>query len=574
MSFSIDHAVIFVEDLPKATRDFTKLGFQVLEGGTHAGGLTHNALIVFADGSYLELLAFSFPSAFDALADLAGNGFLPWVLKGRTALDRRFLPLGARGEGLHDFALSTVNIESVTTLANDSGLRLAGPYTGKRVRTDGVTLAWALAIPTDPVLPFLIEDVTDRALRVPTGDAATHANGVAGIANVIVPVDHLESAVNRYGLLLRQEPQRTSKTAEFTFPRGKITLTIRATADDRPSLELGSHEQRARKTLAKSRCHGAKIVLVGGVQQGGRSRSKTSDGKPRDVVIGRAPLGQVRENFTHHAGKLVAVPGKSRRYGDLGMFGMCVHHEVFVFGVGEHARLHVGKRAVGGREVACDEVSQDPLVLLVRLPIHAVGIDHLFQMMVAAQLETGHTKHRESIEVTLVRSEVEHREAVEVKQFWLQRLEPAQRLTFRDRIPDEFFDEIRGPRAGGKDKSFRLVIAAIGGDGHDTVRTYLPRDHLFIGPHLGVGSCGSSNVRHDGPLGKNEPALGLPDRLEPVRQLVTGKACDDLIRGEDLVFEPVGLAGGDRPVEHLRSGPAHVQRAGDVQQLLLELGFD
>ena len=262
MSFSIDHAVIFVEDLQKATRDFTKLGFQVLEGGTHAGGLTQNALIAFADGNYLELLAFTFSSAFDALAGLAAGGFLPWVLKGRTALDRRFLPLGARGEGLHDFALTAANIESAKTLANDSGLRLSGPYPGKRVRPDGTTVEWALAIPSDAALPFLIEDVTDRGLRVPTGDDTTHPNGVSGIANVIVPVDHLESAVNRYGLLLRQEPQRAARTAEFAFPRGKVTLADKTGEDDRPWLELWGPEQQVRKTLAKSRCHGTKIVLV------------------------------------------------------------------------------------------------------------------------------------------------------------------------------------------------------------------------------------------------------------------------------------------------------------------------
>ncbi len=262
MSSSLDHAVIFVEDLKKATRDFTKLGFQVLEGGTHAGGLTHNALIVFADGSYLELLAFTFPSAFDALADLAANGFLPWVLKGRTALDKRFLPLGALGEGLHDFALSVVNIESALTLANDSGLRLSGPYPGKRVRPDGEVLQWALAIPSDPVLPFLIEDVTDRVLRVPAGDATTHPNGVTGIATVIVPVDHLDSAINRSGLLLRQEPRRTSNGAEFDLTRGSITLSVKTGAGDRPWLELRGYQQRERKTLAKSRCHGTKIVLM------------------------------------------------------------------------------------------------------------------------------------------------------------------------------------------------------------------------------------------------------------------------------------------------------------------------
>ena len=39
--FGFDHAVIFVSDLRRASDDFTALGFQVVSGGVHAGGLTH-----------------------------------------------------------------------------------------------------------------------------------------------------------------------------------------------------------------------------------------------------------------------------------------------------------------------------------------------------------------------------------------------------------------------------------------------------------------------------------------------------------------------------------------------------
>jgi hypothetical protein len=40
-------------------------------------------------------------------------------------------------------------------------------------------------------LPFLIEDVTNRAVRVPSADAAEHPNGTLGIARLIVAVDDL-----------------------------------------------------------------------------------------------------------------------------------------------------------------------------------------------------------------------------------------------------------------------------------------------------------------------------------------------------------------------------------------------
>ncbi|MCW5883173.1 MAG: VOC family protein, partial [Anaerolineae bacterium] len=54
----IDHIVILVHDLAQAQADYAALGFTVVPGGEHTGGATHNARVAFADGSYVELLAF------------------------------------------------------------------------------------------------------------------------------------------------------------------------------------------------------------------------------------------------------------------------------------------------------------------------------------------------------------------------------------------------------------------------------------------------------------------------------------------------------------------------------------
>src|SRR2546426_3144317 len=53
----IDHLVIVVPDLPSASKSYQALGFTVVPGGRHPVG-THNALIAFGDGSYVELIAF------------------------------------------------------------------------------------------------------------------------------------------------------------------------------------------------------------------------------------------------------------------------------------------------------------------------------------------------------------------------------------------------------------------------------------------------------------------------------------------------------------------------------------
>ena len=58
----IDHLVIVVPELEAAVATYRGLGFTVVPGGRHPIG-THNALIAFTDGSYLELIAFFEPNA-------------------------------------------------------------------------------------------------------------------------------------------------------------------------------------------------------------------------------------------------------------------------------------------------------------------------------------------------------------------------------------------------------------------------------------------------------------------------------------------------------------------------------
>jgi catechol 2,3-dioxygenase-like lactoylglutathione lyase family enzyme len=61
MSLPLDHIVIAVQDLERTIADYQSLGFNVLRGGEHPGRSTHNALVVFADGVYFELIAWRAP---------------------------------------------------------------------------------------------------------------------------------------------------------------------------------------------------------------------------------------------------------------------------------------------------------------------------------------------------------------------------------------------------------------------------------------------------------------------------------------------------------------------------------
>ena len=171
----IDHIVIAVRDLAAASDDYARLGFTVTPGGEHTGGATHNALISFADGAYFELIAFREPD---------------------RPQEHKWWARFAKGEGTVDFALLSESVDFEGDRLKQAGIEIDGPHDGGRLRPDGQRIAWrnlGLAATGAP-LPFMIEDVTTRDLRVPTGAATEHELGVTGIAGLILLVDDLDRA--------------------------------------------------------------------------------------------------------------------------------------------------------------------------------------------------------------------------------------------------------------------------------------------------------------------------------------------------------------------------------------------
>ncbi len=180
MSLALDHVVILVADLESAIANYSALGFTVQRGGTHADGATHNALVGFADGSYLELIAFL-----------------------RKAPEHRWWRYAERGhQGFVDFALLPHDTAAVVQAAQARGLAYQGPFEGGRVRLDGQRLVWQTGTPPTPELPFLCGDVTPRALRVVEGEVRVHPNGVTGVASLSVAVATLDASLARYTALL------------------------------------------------------------------------------------------------------------------------------------------------------------------------------------------------------------------------------------------------------------------------------------------------------------------------------------------------------------------------------------
>ena len=165
MLLGIDHIVIAVRDLNAAARDYEKLGFTVVPGGKHPVG-THNVLIAFADGSYIELIAFY-----------------------RDNPDHRWWAALQKGEGFVDFCMQTDDLIGDTAKLRAGGVKIDDPVPWSRTRPDGYQLRWLLSLARDEhrgVAPFLIQDETPREERIPR--ETTHNNGAAGIGAVTVAV--------------------------------------------------------------------------------------------------------------------------------------------------------------------------------------------------------------------------------------------------------------------------------------------------------------------------------------------------------------------------------------------------
>lgn len=185
---AIDHATLAGKDLATLERLAMQLGFDPVYGGAHANGETEMSLVVFPDGSYLELIApvegDSEPSRWAAhLEDTASP--CAW-------------------------SLPAPDIDETARAAAENGVDVEGPIDGGRERTDGTAVRWRFAFlgPGEPgaVLPFLIDDETPREYRVPRD---TVSDAVGGLARTLICVSDVDPVVDRFERALGATVERT-----------------------------------------------------------------------------------------------------------------------------------------------------------------------------------------------------------------------------------------------------------------------------------------------------------------------------------------------------------------------------
>lgn len=240
---AVDHVVILVNDLDQATADYRALGFNVVPGGEHTGGASHNVLISFADGSYLELIAFR-----------------------RTAPEHTWWRHMQAGEGLIDVALLPSDIEADLQAARSRGLDLEGPFPGGRLRPDGVRLEWQTGRSLTADLPFFCADVTPRERRVPAGEAHSHPNGAQGLAAITIACQDIATSSARYQALLG-----SGEGPEFALSSTIIRLSSDAAAQQRIAvrgegplaISIRVQGQPSIGWLDQQLAHGARIELIG-----------------------------------------------------------------------------------------------------------------------------------------------------------------------------------------------------------------------------------------------------------------------------------------------------------------------
>lgn len=179
----LDHVVLFVDDLEDAVATFSQQGFTVTPGGVN--GPTHNALIAFANETYIELIALQSRKMRLLLRLLMHLGLLKLLSPKKRDLNARLLNWFSGSQGFTDICLRAVSLEALTSAPPETLGALTPVTAFKRQRPDGILVSWRLAGAVDLMQPFFIEDDTPLNYRIPDGSSRHHPNGSLGITELI-----------------------------------------------------------------------------------------------------------------------------------------------------------------------------------------------------------------------------------------------------------------------------------------------------------------------------------------------------------------------------------------------------
>ncbi|KAG1835494.1 glyoxalase-like domain-containing protein [Suillus variegatus] len=233
----------------EVSQQFRDLGFHVLPGGTHAGGLTQNALVVLQDGAYLELVSFTHPASHYPPGSPVRQqrDAIPWAWKEPGWIGYTFL-------GFSSTSIS--ELINARAKKNKSGIRYDPEFDGGRERSDGKVLKWQISASSQDsgrfrAAPFFCGDVTPREWRVPLDPPANaeHPSGVLGVAyiRILVEDDDLSDVTADITSVIGGSPvSNTSRRVTWVLDtpstdvaggRPQLIISVPETEDERRTLE-------------------------------------------------------------------------------------------------------------------------------------------------------------------------------------------------------------------------------------------------------------------------------------------------------------------------------------------------
>ena len=150
----IDHVMICVPDLNEGIAAYTRIGFSVFPGGSHAGRATHNA-IAFHEDDYLELLSLR-----DGECD-------HWAAVEPGSSDARLAEYLSRGGGFRYVAVQSDDLAADVAAMRRRGVDVGDVTDGARRTPSGQELRWKAAGlgAKNPLPIFFIQHLTPRDER-------------------------------------------------------------------------------------------------------------------------------------------------------------------------------------------------------------------------------------------------------------------------------------------------------------------------------------------------------------------------------------------------------------------------
>ncbi|KAK5071893.1 hypothetical protein LTR64_004328 [Lithohypha guttulata] len=229
----LDHIVLLLSPSEfQSLPSWLSNNFAIFEGGTHTQGTSQNKLIIFKDGTYLELFSWidPQPDGVEPYADFPGwanqpeNHVIDWALTGDGAQSK--------------YEDVVECLRRIDADGGEAGVTYDEPKSGGRRRKDGEELRWVTTRPRStrdhegdgsrrPKVPFFCHDVSPRVLRVPYTEGAVagrsgivnHPCGAVGIAGITieVPQDDINVLAKLYGALLGTEAVTSAEGDGATY---------------------------------------------------------------------------------------------------------------------------------------------------------------------------------------------------------------------------------------------------------------------------------------------------------------------------------------------------------------------